>query len=260
MIPVTAAGPTAVEVEPDDQTVTAGDTVTYDIIVQDASDGVGSVDMTVSFTEPSIARIEQADVAGDPNTVRTQPSDDNDGVRVTANGMDTADTGSVRIATVEINGTSGGETGVELDIGSLGDESGQSYTVTGTDGATLTVSAAETTPGPTPTSESGGSASSEVSGSSETATETDTTSTPSPTTTPSPTPTSTSRPGDSTSPTATSGVTDSPSQTDTATETVTRRESGVIPDTIGGNLGISMLGVGVAIGIILLLLAASRGN
>ncbi|PSP89003.1 hypothetical protein BRC90_06075 [Halobacteriales archaeon QS_4_69_34] len=138
-----AAGDTAVSLSPSERTVTPGTTTTYDVVVESADGGVGAFSATVGLAEPDAvgASITDVSVAGDAGLVNTSYGEDNASVTIDAALMDTADTGSVAIATVTVEGEGpAGATDVTLDVETVGDEDGNSYEVTGTSGASLTVS------------------------------------------------------------------------------------------------------------------------
>ncbi len=175
---VLGAGATTVAVQPESTTITSGDTTTVDIVVESVDDGVGSIDIELTVANAHVADITEVNVAGNPSTVRT--TGDNNSTRIAATGMDTADTGTVTVATVTLTGESDGTTSLDLTVAAVGNESGSAYDVSGTTGGELTVERATT---PTPTA------------------------TPTPTETPTPTPTATPTP------------TETPTLTPTATPT-----------------------------------------
>lgn len=134
---VLGAGTTTVAVQPDSATVSAGETTTVDIVVESADDGVGSIDLELAVSDAQVANITDVSVAGDPSTVRT--TSDNDSTRIAATGMNTADTGSVTVATVTLEGEASGTTSLDLTVAAVGNESGSSYDVSDTTNGELTV-------------------------------------------------------------------------------------------------------------------------
>jgi hypothetical protein len=144
---------TTVSLQPSDSTVTAGET-TYDVVVDSADGGVGAYDFTVSIVDPSVASISDVDVGGNPGDQTTDISivDDGSSADVTAALADTDDSGSVTIATVTVQGDEAGTSDVGLAVEALGTEAGESYTVTGTTGASITVEGDTPTPDPDPAS------------------------------------------------------------------------------------------------------------
>ena len=145
---VLGAGATSVAIQPDTTTVTVGETTTVDIVVESADDGVGSIDLELAVTDAAVANVTDVSVAGNPSTVRTTGGTDS--VRIAATGMDTADTGTVTVATVTLAGESPGTTSLDLTVAAVGNESGSAYDVRGTTDGALTVESAAT-PTPTPT-------------------------------------------------------------------------------------------------------------
>ncbi|WP_373188865.1 hypothetical protein [Halolamina sp.] len=141
---------TAVSLKPNSVTATSGETTTYDVVVDTANGGVGAYNFIVSIADPSVASISDVTVGGNPSEQTTDVSiaDDGASTDVTAVLADTNDTGSVTIATVTIQGDEGGTSDIGLTVDALGTESGESYTVTETAGASITVEAADEDSGP----------------------------------------------------------------------------------------------------------------
>jgi hypothetical protein len=117
-------------------------TRTYDVVVDNAADGVGAGEVAVTVDDTSIATITELEVLNDANVdaLITDSSAEFDYF-----GADTADAGPVTIATVTVEGA--GEGTASLSIGPadgnsevlLFDEGGTGYDVTDTNGATLEV-------------------------------------------------------------------------------------------------------------------------
>jgi hypothetical protein len=141
--PAPPAGETTVSLEPADQQTAVGATTTYNVVVDNAAGGVGAGEVAVSVGDTGIATIEDVTLlngaAGESVTITDSAA------QFDYFGADTADTGSVTIATVTVAGVGDGTT--SLSIGPtdgngevlLFDESGTGYDVTGTNGATLEV-------------------------------------------------------------------------------------------------------------------------
>lgn len=138
------AGTTSVAVQPSSDTVASGETTTVDIVVESATGGVGSIDIELSITDGSLANVSESTVAGNPGTV--QKSGDRNRVRLAATGMDTADSGTVTVASVTLTGESAGTTPLALTVTAIGDESGESYSVGDERDGELTVEASDTSP------------------------------------------------------------------------------------------------------------------
>ncbi|RKS78117.1 hypothetical protein BDK61_3765 [Haloarcula quadrata] len=146
------AGTTSVVVQPSTDTVTVGNTTTVDIVVTSTTGGVGSLDLDIASTNDSVATVSNTSVAGNPETV--QSSEEANGVRIAATGMDTADSGSTSVVSVTLTGKAAGTSDVDLTVAAVGDESGTAYNVTSVRDGTLTVKSGENateTPTPTPT-------------------------------------------------------------------------------------------------------------
>lgn len=135
----TGANETTVSLAPSSATTALNGTHTYDIVVNNVSGGVGAIEGSVTLDNASVASITDVTVKGGAGLTNVNISDD--GSTVTFDGalMDTADTGSVVVATVTVQGDVEGTTGVSLGIDALGTEDGSSYAVAGTTDAELTV-------------------------------------------------------------------------------------------------------------------------
>jgi hypothetical protein len=134
---VSAAGATTVDLSPGDRLVETGETTTVAIEVAAADDGVGSFDLAVRVANGTVADVESVAVSGSPGLVDREYDADDDEVRVVASGMDTGDSGPVDVATVTLEKVADGTTDVTLSVSALGDESGDDYDVTDTEGATI---------------------------------------------------------------------------------------------------------------------------
>ena len=132
------AGSTTVELVPSDTELTESGQQTFEIVVTDASGGVGAVDATVSTSSDAV-RIQSATVAGDPGTSDVSVAEGGQSATVEAALMDTADSGRVVVAEVVVSGATQGEATLDVDVSALGDETGDPYTVTATLGASVDV-------------------------------------------------------------------------------------------------------------------------
>jgi phage protein D len=138
-VPAAGASSTTVGLSPSNAAVAPGGTTTVDVVVDAASGGVRSYDLSVSVGDASVARVESVTLAGSPQYREVTYAADNSSVDVAAAAADTADAGSVTVATVTLAGVANGTTDVSLSVEALGDEANDAYAVTGTTGATLTV-------------------------------------------------------------------------------------------------------------------------
>ncbi len=170
---VSGAGGTEVRLSPAAESVDSGATVEYELVVAEASGGVGTFNATVSLNDSSVATIESVRYADSPAYAK-QP-DGGASVQLAATGMNTLQSGPVELATVTVRAENPGTVGLSVSVAALGDENGSAYSVTGTEGRVLTVE------GQTD----------DANGSTPTPTET---ATPTPTDTPTPTPTATETP------------------------------------------------------------------
>lgn len=134
-----AAGDTTVELTPATQSIDAGTTSTVDINVTDVNDGVGSYQFTLNTSATETLTITDVELAGSPGQSDVNIADDGSSVEVQAALADTADSGTVSIATVTIQGETAGSTDLTFSDLSIGDESGNSYTITETGSGTVEV-------------------------------------------------------------------------------------------------------------------------
>ncbi|RDZ63826.1 hypothetical protein C5B90_11925 [Haloferax sp. Atlit-12N] len=125
-----AAGSTAVALEPTNQTVGNGETTTFDVVVTNASGGVGAANISFSVANETAA-ITQVAFSHETVENNTTYASDNSSATLTGYGLDTNQTGSVVVATVTVRGnaTSAAETEVTPHVNALGDEDGNDYTV-----------------------------------------------------------------------------------------------------------------------------------
>jgi hypothetical protein len=134
-----AAGDTAVEIGPETQTIDAGTTSTVAINVTNADGGVGAYGFTLNTSATDTLTITDVELAGNPAQSNVEIASDGSGVTVSAVFADTADTGSVSIATVTIQGETAGTTDLTLSNLEVGDEDGNPYTITSTGDASVDV-------------------------------------------------------------------------------------------------------------------------
>jgi hypothetical protein len=138
------AGGTTVSLVPADEVIGVDETTTVQVVVDDADGGAGSAEFRVAVDDADTARLVDATVLGS-GQVETRVSDDGSRIDVEYAFADTADTGSVVIAEVIVEGVSDGTVDVSLepaagnDAMDVYDEAGTGYSVTGTNDARLSV-------------------------------------------------------------------------------------------------------------------------
>lgn len=135
-----AAGDTTVTLSPVETETEPGETITVEVVVDAADGGIGAQEINVTVGDTDVAEIVDAEPTGDPADAFTGAdiAEDGSNVVITAATMDTPDTGSVVIARVDLKVKSAGEADMGLSVEALGDEEGNSYTVSETPGATVT--------------------------------------------------------------------------------------------------------------------------
>lgn len=136
---VIAAGNTDVELSPESDTITTDSTTEVDIVVTNATDGVGAVNVTVSLTPGDAATITDTSLDESAYSVKTQTNTDNTSVTVVGFGLDTNDSGSVVVGDLTVRGDTAETTDISLQVNGLGDESGSDYTINSADGTSVSV-------------------------------------------------------------------------------------------------------------------------
>ena len=135
------ASETSVSLSPESSEAVVGDTETYDVVVDNADGGVGAYELTVSLDDSSVASVTDLELGGGPDakTQNVTFADDGSSVTVSAALANTSDTGSVTISSVTVEGVAEGSSDLSVDVQALGDEEGDSYTVTDENGASISV-------------------------------------------------------------------------------------------------------------------------
>jgi len=130
---------TSVSLSPQSTEVVVGDTATYDVVVDNTDGGVGAYELTVSLNDASTASITDVTLADTPGLSDVSYAEDNSSVTIRAALLNTTDTGSVSIASITVEGTAEGSSNLSVNAQALGNEDGESYTVTGENGASISV-------------------------------------------------------------------------------------------------------------------------
>jgi len=147
--PPTGDKETTVSLQPTEETGAVGASTTFDIIVDSADGGVGAAEIRVSVDDVEVAEITDANVVDENASEEIAIAADGSSVEIDYAFADTTDTGSVAIATVTVEGTSAGTANLSVEPTDgnsevlVFDEGGQGYDVTGANGATLEVQAAQ---------------------------------------------------------------------------------------------------------------------
>ena len=135
--------------DPVQQSADVGDTVTYEIVVQNA-DTVGAAEADIELTDPSVATITDitlsgTDPASNPLAAATVGPDGETATFAAAYGNDPLEgNGSdITVATVTVEGTAAGETDLQLSDVAVGNDVGASYTAASGNDATLTIGDAQ---------------------------------------------------------------------------------------------------------------------
>ena len=138
-----------VSLQPADQTTAVGVTATYDIVVDNVDGGVGAAEIGVAVDNSSVATITDASAVDANASEDVEVAADGSSVDLDYAFADTADTGSVTIATVSLEGSDAGSANLSLEPTATNDEvlvfdeGGFGYDVADTSGATLDVQAVQ---------------------------------------------------------------------------------------------------------------------
>jgi len=133
------AGTTSVRLISDTTTIEQGSATTYDIVVTNASGGVGAAEGRIELSNAAVGTISDVSIDQSAGLTDVTITDDGRSASFRAALMDTADSGSVTIGTVRVRGAQAGDTDVLLSIAALSDESGTSYRTGASPDSSLTV-------------------------------------------------------------------------------------------------------------------------
>lgn len=131
-----------VALEPATQTASPGTTATYDLVVENADNGVGSYEFDLAVGNTSVAAISSVDVAGSSagDTLTTvDVASDGSTATVSVGVADISETGDVTLATVDVDASALGSTDLSVSNPVVGDVDAGSYTINNTFGGELTV-------------------------------------------------------------------------------------------------------------------------
>ncbi len=135
-----AAGDTEILIEPSNQNVVEGENVTYEVVIDNASNGVQLYDITVTVGNTTAATIIDGNDKLD-GTAKTNISADNSSIQIATVGGTSADSGKVSIANVTVHGNNTGAAALTVTERGIGDNNSDQYTVTATQPATVVVEA-----------------------------------------------------------------------------------------------------------------------
>jgi hypothetical protein len=83
---------------------------TFDIVVEDATGGVGAHTTKISIADPSVAGVTNVQLLGNPGQQTVDIAADNGSVTIDTGIIDTADTGPVTVARITLAGNASGAT------------------------------------------------------------------------------------------------------------------------------------------------------
>jgi hypothetical protein len=135
----------SLDLSPTDATVSNDGTTALDVMVSNASNGVGSYDFSASVDNPNTVTIENVSLVGtSPGGALTDVTFAADGSNVSVAAA-SAGVDEGRLATIYVRGESPGTASVSLDSATVGDTAANSYTVGSLGSASVQVEA-----GPSP--------------------------------------------------------------------------------------------------------------
>lgn len=137
--PVAGATTTSVVISPANTDIEVGETTTVSVVVDQVDGGVGAWAGTLNVTGDSAIKIRGVQLHGDPGLRTVNISDSNESVYFDGALADTNQSGSVAIVSVTLEATATGESGLDLTMEAVGDERGNSYTITETVDGQVTV-------------------------------------------------------------------------------------------------------------------------
>jgi hypothetical protein len=125
--------------EPAQQTVDAGSTTAYDVVVEGATEGIGAYEASVSLSDDSVASFESFAHANDPMFDNTEVTD-NELVISAATGDNTiAGAEKITLGTATVAGTAGGQTDLAVGAVNVTDVDDTLYGVGAVTGGSLEV-------------------------------------------------------------------------------------------------------------------------
>lgn len=149
--------PIAVKLQPPKQTMAANSHGRLDIVVVNATEGVGAFDtLTIELDNASVARVSNVSTTIGANTNTEISADGSTASIGLPFGGDTSKQGDVTVGTIRLNGSAVGQTEVSLSTsGDIVDTNGIQYEITTVEAGTVNVTTPPTDPviedGDTPT-------------------------------------------------------------------------------------------------------------
>jgi hypothetical protein len=130
---------TSVRLTPSGAEVSEGAETTYEVVVDETSGGVGTIDGRIELASSGVGRITDLSFTSESDLQTVSITENGRAVEFKSALMDTEDSGPVTVARVQVSGVTQGSTDVSLTVDTLGNEEGTPYTVGATPDARLTV-------------------------------------------------------------------------------------------------------------------------
>jgi hypothetical protein len=135
---------TAVRLDPSTEALESGETATFDVVMDDASSGVGGFNVEVSSGDTDVATITDVEFASNVDTSEAEFAADNSSVQA-EQALSNIESGSnVTLATVTVTGEGAGTTDLSLSVTEVVDAAGSIYDTRSVSDATVSVESAPT--------------------------------------------------------------------------------------------------------------------
>jgi len=131
--------PTNVSLVPDETTVHPGEETEFTLVVENATEGLGSYTATIEAQTPRVVAITGVHLAVGAEGDAVSIAGDNSVATIDTTGLNMSDTGTVAIATVTVEGKAPGAASLNLSVSALSGEAGEDYRVADSRGTTLEV-------------------------------------------------------------------------------------------------------------------------
>ncbi|KTG18254.1 hypothetical protein [Haloferax profundi] len=120
-----------------------GETVTVDLVAENASEGVGAFESTLKLANESIGTIENVSIVGSPDTTDITRSANNTTVSIAAFGLNRTQSDDMVLARVNVTLAADGSSDIVVADSVLGTPSADDYTIMSETGTTLTTTTVE---------------------------------------------------------------------------------------------------------------------
>jgi outer membrane protein assembly factor BamB len=131
--------PTNVSLVPGETTVHPGEETEFTLVVENATEGIGSYTATIETKTPDTVAITAVQLAAGTEADAVSIAENNSVATIDTTGLNVSDTGTVSLATITVEGTAPGAAGLNLSVSALSGEAGDDYRVTDSRGVSSRV-------------------------------------------------------------------------------------------------------------------------